>query len=73
MANENGAANPRQGALNPSGADGVVVVQNPPNAALHMSPDEADISGVRLLDAADRARKGPGDVDDEEEAKTCAD
>lgn len=41
-------------------------VQDPPNAPLHMSPDEADISGIRLLDAADRARKGPGDLDPEE-------
>ena len=31
-----------------------------------MSPDQADISGIRLLDAADRARKGPGDLDPEE-------
>jgi hypothetical protein len=48
----------RLGALNPGAGDGVVVVQNPPNDPMHMSPDEADISGIRLLDAADRARKG---------------
>jgi len=51
---------PRQGPLNPAAGDGVVVVQDPPNAAMHMTPDEADISGIRMLDAADRARTRPG-------------
>ena len=50
---------PRQGPLNPAAGDGVVVVQNPPSAPMHMTPDEADISGIRMLDAADRARKTP--------------
>ncbi|GAA0870752.1 hypothetical protein GCM10009116_25890 [Brevundimonas basaltis] len=36
--------------------DGVVVVENPPSAPMHMTPDEADISGIRMLDAADRSR-----------------
>lgn len=48
---------PRQGPLHPVAGDGVVVVENPPNAAMHMTPDEADISGIRMLDAADRSRK----------------
>lgn len=50
------AENPRQGPLNPAAGDGVVVVENPPNAPMHMTPDEADISGIRMLDAADRSR-----------------
>ena len=50
---------PRQGPLKPAAGDGVVVVENPPSAPMHMSPDEADISGIRMLDAADRARKPP--------------
>jgi len=48
----------RQGALKPTARDAVVVVENPPDAPLHMTPDEADISGIRMMDAADRARKG---------------
>lgn len=50
---------PRQGPLNPVAGDGVVVVENPPSAPMHMTPDEADISGIRMLDAADRSRKPP--------------
>lgn len=50
---------PRQGPLHPVAGDGVVVVENPPNAPMHMTPDEADISGIRMLDAADRSRKFP--------------
>ena len=50
---------PRQGPLKPAAGDGVVVVENPPSAPMHMSPDEADISGIRMLDAADRSRKRP--------------
>lgn len=45
--------------MNPAAGDGVVVVENPPKAPLRMTPDEADISGIRMLDAADRARKPP--------------
>ncbi|NJC40787.1 hypothetical protein GGQ87_001045 [Brevundimonas alba] len=50
--------NPRKGPLNPTARDAVVVVQNPPEKPMHMTPDEADISGIRMMDAADRARKG---------------
>jgi hypothetical protein len=49
----------RQGPLNPEAGDGVVVVENPPAAPMHMTPDEADISGIRMLDAADRSRHPP--------------
>ena len=52
---------PRQGALNPTAGDGVVVVKDPPRAEMLMTPDEADISGIRMLDAADEARKPPHD------------
>jgi len=55
------ADDPRQGPLNPTGRDGLVVVENPPGKAMHMTPDEADISGIRMLDAADRARKAEPD------------
>ncbi len=51
------ADDPRQGPLHPAAGDGVVVVKDPPNAEMHMTPDEADISGIRMLDAADLARK----------------
>ena len=50
---------PRQGPLQPVAGDGMVVVENPPAAPMHMTPDEADISGIRMLDAADRSRKRP--------------
>jgi hypothetical protein len=48
----------RLGPLNPTSGDGVVVVQDPPNDPMKMTPDEADISGIRMIDAADRARRG---------------
>ena len=46
----------RQGPLNPKAEAGRVIVENPPAAPMHMTADEADISGLRLLDAADKAR-----------------
>lgn len=64
MTVEDDQENSRKGPLNPTGEDGLVVVQDPPAAALHLSPDEADISGLRLLDAAHRARLAPGERDD---------
>jgi len=48
----------RKGPLKPSARDRVVVIADPPNDTLRMSPEEADISAVRLMDAADRSRKG---------------
>lgn len=45
--------------MQPVAGDGVVVVENPPNDPMHMTPDEADISGIRMLDAADRSRHPP--------------
>ena len=59
MSDERAEPHPaRQGPLNPAADDGVVVVQNPPSDPMHMTPDEADISGIRMLDAAERARTG---------------
>ena len=43
--------------LTPTATHGVVVVKDPPEAAMNLSPDAAEISGLRLVDAADRARK----------------
>ncbi|MBU1384592.1 MAG: hypothetical protein KKG14_10050 [Alphaproteobacteria bacterium] len=53
------ADDPRQGPLHPAAGDGVVVVKDPPRGEMLMTPDEADISGIRMLDAADEARKPP--------------
>ncbi|MGZ9112984.1 MAG: hypothetical protein ACXW3K_00045 [Brevundimonas sp.] len=43
--------------LTPKARHGVVVVKDPPAAAMKMTADAAELSGLRLLDAADRARK----------------
>lgn len=43
--------------LTPEPADGVVVVKDPPEAAMNLTADAAEISGIRMLDAADKARK----------------
>ncbi len=42
--------------LTPTPVDGMVVVQDPPEAAMTLTADAAEISGLRLVDAADRAR-----------------
>lgn len=47
----------RQGPLNPRAEPGKVIVENPPATPMHMTIEEADISGIRMLDAADAARK----------------
>jgi len=43
--------------LTPKAVDGAVVVQDPPPAAMTLTADAAEVSALRLLDAADRARK----------------
>ena len=43
--------------LTPKARHGVVVVKDPPEAAMNLTADAAEVSGLRLLDAADRARK----------------
>ena len=41
----------------PRAVDGAVVVKDPPEAAMDLTADAAEISGIRLIDAADKARK----------------
>lgn len=43
--------------LTPQPVDGAVVVKDPPEAEMNLTADAAEISGLRLMDAADRARK----------------
>lgn len=43
--------------LTPEAVDGVVVVRDPPEAAMSLTADAADISAIRMLEAAERARK----------------
>ena len=47
----------RKGPLKPTTEGDTVVVENPPNEPLHMNADEADLSGIRLLQQASEARK----------------
>lgn len=60
MPDKTPAHDPRQGPLKPVAHEGLVVVENPPGKPMHMTPDQADISGVRLLDAAEQARTPRG-------------
>ena len=41
----------------PKVVDGRVVIQDPPPVAMDLTADAAEISGLRLMDAADKARK----------------
>lgn len=43
--------------LKPQPVDGLVVVKNPPESAMALTAGAAEISGIRLLDAADKARR----------------
>ena len=43
--------------LTPKPVDGGVEVKDPPEAAMNLTADAAEISGLRMLDAADQARK----------------
>ncbi len=43
--------------MSPRAVDGAVVVKDPPEAAMDLTADAAEISGIRLIDAADKARK----------------
>lgn len=49
--------------LTPEAKDGEVVVQDPPPAAMTLTPDAAEQSGIRMLDAADKARKKRAEPD----------
>ena len=42
--------------LEPQVKDGAIESVDPPDAPLKMTPDAAEISGIRLLDAAAKAR-----------------
>lgn len=46
--------------MKPEAVDGYVEAVDPPNPKLKMTADAAEISALRLLDAADVARKGEG-------------
>lgn len=43
--------------LTPKAVDGRVIVEDPPEAAMTLTAHAAEVSGIRLLDAADKARK----------------
>lgn len=43
--------------MSPKAVDGGVVVKDPPEATMDLTADAAEISGIRLIDAADKARK----------------
>jgi hypothetical protein len=43
--------------LTPKARHGVVEIKDPPEVALELSADAAEITGLRLVDAADQARK----------------
>lgn len=43
--------------LKPKPVDGLVEVRDPPEKPMSLTPDAAEITGIRLLDAADQARK----------------
>jgi hypothetical protein len=43
--------------LTPKATHGVVEIKDPPESAMNLTADAAEISGLRLVDAADRARK----------------
>ena len=47
----------RQGPLKPRTEEETVVVKNPPADPMHMSADEADLSRIRMLEAAEKARE----------------
>ena len=41
----------------PKAIDGRVIIKDPPPAEMDLTADAAEISGLRLIDAADKARK----------------
>ncbi|RZJ04947.1 MAG: hypothetical protein EON89_05975 [Brevundimonas sp.] len=53
----------RKGPLKPQADIGEVLVENPPSDALLMTPDEADVSAIRLMETADKARRALKDPD----------
>ena|GEM_PF-4959160 len=53
----------RKGPLKPQADIGEVLVENPPSDALLMTPDEAGLSAIRLMETADKARRALKDPD----------
>lgn len=45
--------------LTPKAVKGEVVVKDPPEAAMNLTAHAAEVSGIRMLDAADNARRDP--------------
>jgi hypothetical protein len=43
--------------LTPTATHGVVEIKDPPEAAMKLSTHAAEVSGLRLLDAADQSRR----------------
>jgi len=56
MPSKPAAADPTK-PMSPRAVDGGVVVKDPPEAAMDLTADAAEISGLRLIDAAHKARK----------------
>lgn len=56
MATLNPAHNDPTVPLSPKAADGRVVLKDPPESPLDLTADAAEISALRLLDAAETAR-----------------
>lgn len=48
--------------LTPKATHGRVEIKDPPASAMNMTADAAEISGLRLVDAADRARENATDA-----------
>ena len=46
----------RQGPLNPHASRDAVVIEDPSRDSIRMTADEADLSAIRLLEAASQAR-----------------
>lgn len=46
----------RQGPLKPRASRDAVVVEDPSRDSIRMTADETDLSAIRMLDAASRAR-----------------
>ena len=57
MASKNPPTYPPTVPLNPKAVDGHVVVKDPPESAMDLTADAAEISAMRLLNAAEKGRK----------------
>jgi hypothetical protein len=57
MPNRREPTNDPTAPLAPKAVDGAVLVENPPADPLELTADAAEISALRLMDAADAARR----------------